>query len=337
MQNLLILNDEVFMYLIHPPIPTELFRIGNFAIRWYSLMYIFGFLFFYWWTKHECKKNRISFAKDNKLSTNSEFLSDFLFYIMLGVLLGGRLGYVFFYNFEYYFSENPMSIFKVWEGGMSFHGAFIGSYIGAFVALKIRHSILKPFSLLELSDIVLVSVPMGLAFGRFGNFINGELYGRPTTIPWGMVFPRRPELGHLGATVLPLEKAQAFIDATQLQLIPNITEYTINNATYIQVPRHPSQLYHILLEGLLTLTVQMILYYKIPQSRYKGFLTATFLILYGISRIITEFFREPDIQIGFIAGNWLTAGMILTFPMIVTGIILLIYALKNKKPNIIRN
>ncbi|MGL5955201.1 MAG: prolipoprotein diacylglyceryl transferase [Brevinema sp.] len=322
--------------LIHPPIPIEIISIGPLSIRWYSIMYIFGFLFFFWWTKREILSDRIVIAKNLKSDDSVEILSDLLFYMMMGLIIGGRLGYVFLYNPQYYFLEDPLAILRPWEGGMSFHGAFVGTYIAAILGIyKLRNRI-ATFNVLDLSDIVLISVPFGLACGRFGNFINGELYGRPTAVPWGMLFPRRPEFGHSGAKLLPIEQVQTIIDTANLQLEQNVTEFIINGQSYIQIPRHPSQLYHVFLEGLLTLAIQMIFYYKVPVAKYRGFLTGSFLISYGCSRVFTEFFREPDFHIGFLWGEWLTAGMLYSIPMILIGIVLVVCSIRRKEINRIR-
>ncbi|MGL4367951.1 MAG: prolipoprotein diacylglyceryl transferase [Brevinemataceae bacterium] len=320
------------MYLIHPAISVEIFRLGPLAIRWYSVMYLLGFLFFYWWTKREITENRIIFSKNGSNEISMNILSDVFFYAVLGILVGGRLGYVLFYNLEY-FIKNPINILKTWEGGMSFHGAFICSFVFATSSLYFRKQQVRSYNPFDLSDIVLTSVPMGLALGRLGNFINGELYGRPAAVPWRMLFPYRPELGHMGAKLLPLQKVQGIIDQTKMTLEPNVTQFVINGQTLVQIPRHPSQLYHFLLEGIFALILQMFFYYKLPASKYRGFLTATFLILYGSARIFTEFFREPDEHIGFIFGDWLTLGIIYSLPMLICGIVLLSVSLYHKTPN----
>ncbi len=322
--------------LTHPAIPIEIFSIGALSVRWYSIMYIFGFMFFFWWTKREILNDRLLFAKNKNTAESIEILSDLLFYMMLGLIIGGRLGYVFLYNPSYYLFEDPLAILRPWEGGMSFHGAFVGTYGGAIFGIKKLQNRMIKFSLLELSDVVLTSVPFGLACGRLGNFINGELYGRPTAMPWGMVFPRRHDIGHTGGRLLPIEQVQDIIDKANITLEPNITEFILNGQSYIQIPRHPSQLYHFLLEGVLTLVVQMYCYYRVPASKNKGFLTGTFLISYGCSRIFTEFFREPDSHIGYVFGEWLTMGMIYSLPMVIVGVILLKYSFDKKISNAIR-
>lgn len=322
--------------LIHPEIPVEIFSIGPISIRWYSLMYILGFVFFFWWTKREIVKGRLIFAKNNNIGDSITLLSDELFYMMLGVIIGGRLGYAIFYNPQYYFIEDPLAILRPWEGGMSFHGAFIGTYIFARIGMRVYRDKIKPFTLLGLSDIVLVTVPMGLALGRLGNFINGELYGRPTAQPWGMLFPRRQELGHYGAELLPIAEVQSIIDKASITLETNVTEFIMGGQSFIQIPRHPSQLYHMFLEGFLTLIIQLFCYYKIPLSKKRGFLTGTFLISYGCTRSFTEFFRQPDSHMGFLFGDWVTAGMLYSFPMILAGIIILVYSIRRKQDNILR-
>ena len=322
--------------LIHPAISVELFSIGPVSIRWYSLMYIAGFVFYFWWTKREISKERLFISKSNKLTDSVELLSDQLFYIMLGLILGGRLGYVLLYNPKYYFIEDPLAILRPWEGGMSFHGAFIGMYLGGMLGMYLFRNRRRAFTLLDLSDVTTVAGPFGLACGRFGNFINGELYGRPTDVPWGMLFPRRPELGHTGGELLPIEQVQSIIDSAKITLETNVTEFIMGGQTFVQIPRHPSQLYHMFLEGFLTLAIQMFLYYKVPAAKYRGFLTGSFLICYSSSRIFTEFFREPDSHIGFLFGDWLTAGMLYSTPMFFVGVGIMSYSLVKKQNNVIR-
>ncbi|MGL5253889.1 MAG: prolipoprotein diacylglyceryl transferase [Brevinema sp.] len=324
------------MYLTHPAINTVLVSLGPLAIRWYSLMYIFGFLFFFWWTTKEIRAKRIDFSAKPSPQNSEVLLNDFLFYGMLGVLIGGRLGYIFLYNFSYYL-ENPVAILKIWEGGMSFHGAFIGTYIGCWICIINRRSVMKKgFSLLDFSDITLVSVPLGLAFGRLGNFINGELYGRAASVPWAMYFPRRLDLGHIGASMIPQTEVQPIIDALKFRLVDGVNAITRDGITYVNVPRHPSQLYQLFLEGILTFIIQQTLYYKCPSSHNRGFLTGSFLVSYGFSRLIVEFFRMPDAQIGYLYGGWLTIGMIYTLPMVFLGVYFMIVALKTKTVNLLR-
>jgi phosphatidylglycerol:prolipoprotein diacylglycerol transferase len=200
-------------------------------------------------------------------------LDDFLVYIAVGVVLGGRLGYVLFYNLSYYV-EHPLEALRVWEGGMSFHGGLLGTILAMWIMARRRGIDVR-----ELFDLAAAVVPIGLFFGRIANFVNGELWGRVTDVPWAMVFPNAgPD------------------------------------------PRHPSQLYQAGLEGIVLFIVMMMLVRKGGLKR-PGLAGGVFLIGYGIARIIGEFFRQPDVQIGFLAGG-LTMGMILSLPMIAVGIAL---------------
>jgi phosphatidylglycerol:prolipoprotein diacylglycerol transferase len=238
--------------------------IGPVQIRWYGLMYVLGFMASYQLVRYQIKTTH-----DTKLATHFENLN---FTLMLSLILGGRLGYVLFYNLSYYL-EHPAEILATWLGGMSFHGALIGVVLGGFWFCKTRK-----LEFWKTADIYVVTIPIGLGLGRIGNFINGELFGRETNVPWGMVFP---EGG------------------------PN--------------PRHPSQLYECLLEGVLLF---LILWKLKNRPHPTGFMLGFFLIGYGIFRIIAELFREPDPQIGFI--GVLTMGQLLSIGMIVAGILVLL-------------
>ncbi len=203
-----------------------------------------------------------------KMGIGSEDLYDMLFFVLLGVVLGGRLGYVLFYNLPYYLS-NPLQIFAVWEGGMSFHGGLIGVALCGWLFCR-----LKKIKLIDLADLLAVGVPIGLGLGRLGNFINAELYGRITDVPWCMEFPN------------------------------------------VAGCRHPSQLYEFFLEGV----VLFIIMQQLSRKEVKrGTLFFTFLILYGIFRSFVEFFREPDLQIGFLPFGF-TMGQVLSIPLILIGV-----------------
>ena len=243
-------------------------QIFYFEIRWYSLAYIMGILIGWFLSKK-------IFITDTEIK---EKFDDYLTFLILGVIIGGRLGYVFFYNFDYY-SNNLIDILKIWQGGMSFHGGMVGIIIvSIWFAKKNNHETFKYL------DVVAVVAPVGIFFGRIANFINSELYGTETTVPW----------------------AVKFIQVDNLY-------------------RHPSQLYEALLEGLILFLILMIIYFK---KDYKiGTCSYTFLIFYGIFRIISEFFREPDIQLGYLFGT-LTMGMLLSVIMILFGVIL--YGKKNE-------
>ena len=250
-----------------------LFNFGFLVIRWYSLAYIFGILIGWWLGKRIILKRfqNVNFNFDIK-----EF-DNLITYIIISMLLGGRIGYILFYNFEYYLS-NPLNVLKIWEGGMSFHGALIGIILGTY-----WFSIKKNIPTFFLLDIIAFVAPIGIFFGRIANFINGELVGKTTDVFWGVIFPK--------------------ID---------------NNI------RHPSQLYEAFLEGIVLFFIMNLILFK---KNYKtGTCSYMFLIIYGIFRIFSEFFREPDSQIGFIFGS-LSMGMLLSLFMIFAGSIL--YLKKN--------
>ena len=255
-----------------------LFDFGFIAIRWYSLAYIFGIIIGWWQGKRIIKH----ILRNINLRFDVREFDDLISYIIISLIIGGRLGYIFFYNYEYYVSH-PLDIFKIWEGGMSFHGAMIGIIIGTYLFSKKRN--VKTFFLL---DIIACVSPIGIFFGRIANFINGELIGKITDVSWAIIFPN-----------------------------------------FDMLPRHPSQIYEALLEGLLLFLILNILIfnrkYKIGSSSYL------FLIFYGIFRIISEFFREPDIQVGYLL-NFFSMGTILSFLMILAGLVLM-NKLRNKDEN----
>lgn len=256
--------------LTYPQIDSVIFSVGPLQVRWYGLMYVLGFIASIILVKHQIKKFGFK-----ELETHFENLN---LVLIISLVLGGRLGYVLFYNLPYYLSH-PGEIMATWRGGMSFHGALLGLIIGGVVFCRI-----KKLNFWRTADFYAVTIPIGLGLGRLGNFINGELYGRVTDVPWGMVFPGGGPL-----------------------------------------PRHPSQLYESFLEGLVLFLILWTLKekQKPPSSWPSGSMIALFLIFYGIFRIMVEFFREPDAQLGFIFLH-VTMGQLLSGLMIVAGIILLL-------------
>lgn len=251
----------------YPSINPEIVRIGPFAIRWYGVMYLLGFGSSYALVRHQIKKKGLPLTR--------EFLDSFYTFLILGLIIGARLGYVIFYNLSFYI-HHPVDVFALWEGGMSFHGGLIGSTLAGIWCCKRYNADPR-----QVADLVTVTAPIGLGLGRLGNFINGELYGRTTAAPWGMVFP--------GAGPLP---------------------------------RHPSQLYEFLLEGVVLFT----LLWSLRDRAWKpAVLTALFMILYGVFRFLAEFFREPDPQLGFIAGPF-TMGQALSALMALVGAVLFLRA-----------
>jgi phosphatidylglycerol:prolipoprotein diacylglycerol transferase len=263
----------MILQIPYPNIDPVFLRIGPVQLRWYGLMYMLSFIIGYFVLKR--------YAKMRKLGLSTDDLYDLLFYLILGVMIGGRLGYVIFYDFGSYLRE-PLSIFAIWQGGMSFHGGFIGVFLAAWWVCRKRQ-----WNFWEIADLVCVAVPIGLGLGRIGNFINGELFGRPTSLPWGMVFP---EGGG--------------------------------------IPRHPSQLYEALLEGLVLFLILRWLYRK---NLYPGTVFWSFVGFYGLFRFLVEFVREPDAHIGLDLGPF-TRGQLLTFPMLVVGFAMAITYARRRLP-----
>jgi len=253
-----------------------LFNFFFFEIRWYSLAYIFGILIG-WWI---AKKIIIFKIKNKIIFFEIKLFDDLISYIIISIILGGRVGYIIFYNFSYYLN-NPVDIFKIWEGGMSFHGALIGIIIGTyFFSNKIK---INSFFFL---DIIASVAPIGIFFGRIANFINSELYGQPSDFFWSVIFPK--------------------IDMT---------------------PRHPSQLYEAILEGIILFSILLPVVLK--KNIRVGVCSGLFMILYGVFRILTEQFREPDVQVGYIF-NLFSMGSILSFMMILAGLFIFIKVKNNE-------
>ena len=271
--------------IIHPQFDPVLISIGPLAIRWYALSYIVGFILF-------TILGRRRIAQGNSVFTK-EMLDDFLTWGILGVILGGRIGYVLFYKFSDYLA-NPLDIFKVWEGGMSFHGGFLGVVVAMWLFGR-KHNI----SILKLMDTVAPLVPLGLASGRIGNFINGELWGRVTELNafWAMGFPQA-----------------RYEDAEAAAHNPLWAEWL---QQYGMLPRHPSQLYQFALEGICLFVIVWIFSKK---SRPDGQTAALFLGGYGLFRFIAEFARQPDDYLGLLTLG-LSMGQWLSVPMIVLGAI----------------
>lgn len=253
------------------------FTVGPFAIRWYGIAYILGFL---------CASVVIvRTARRWDVRVDIDALLTIMLCAVVGVILGGRLGYVLFYGNGYYLLH-PAEILAFNHGGMSFHGGLIGALIAGIAAAKFTRI---PY--FTLADLGCIAAPIGLFFGRLANFVNGELWGAPTDAPWGVVFG-----GAAGS-----------------------------------IPRHPSQLYEAFLEGIVLFAVLYALSRRVP-PRPRGTFLGTFLILYGSFRFLIEFVREPDVQLGYLWGGWLTMGQVLSVPLVLIGVGILVYAVKVKKP-----
>ena len=250
--------------------------LGFIVIRWYSLAYILGILIGWWYGK----KIIFNKIKNNNINCKLEDFDDLITYLVISIIIGGRAGYVFFYNPGFYL-ENPIDILKIWEGGMSFHGALIGIIIGTYL-----FSTKRKINTLFFLDIIACVAPIGIFLGRIANFINGELIGKVSSVPWSVIFPK------------------------------------IDN-----MPRHPSQLYEAFLEGIILFIIINILILR--KNYKKGLCSSVFLISYGVLRIISEFFREPDIQLGYFF-NFLSMGSLLSFFMIIIGFLFIYYSKKNE-------
>ncbi len=235
--------------------------LGGIGIRWYSLAYVVGILYGWWRGRRLCERVGLS----------RQEVDDFVLWGFLGVILGGRVGYVLFYNARYFW-EHPLDILKIYEGGMSFHGGLLGVGVAVLV-----YGYVHKISIRALSDTLCVVVPVGLGLGRVANFVNVELWGRITEVPWGVVF--------------------------------------VSIDSHV---RHPSQLYEAFLEGLVLLVLMEVLIRVRLVLSYRGLTSGIFFIGYGVMRIVCEFFREPDVQIGLLF-DWISMGQVLSVPLLLLG------------------
>jgi phosphatidylglycerol:prolipoprotein diacylglycerol transferase len=267
------------LYVI--PFPTfdpVLISIGPIAIRWYALAYIVGIILGWLYARAVIRAEQ-PWGGPAPLTVAD--YDDFVLWVTLGIILGGRAGYVLFYN-PSYFAAHPLEVFELWKGGMSFHGGFLGC------VLAVGPVLVRPrYLLLSLADLTCAAGTIGIFLGRIANFINGELWGRPTDVPWAMVFPSGGPL-----------------------------------------PRHPSQLYEALLEGL-ALFVVLALLIRAGALKRPGLVTGAFALGYGVARSFCELFREPDAQLGFLWGG-LTMGMLLSLPLMLAGIAFMAWAMRHE-------
>ena len=271
--------------LPYPDIDPVAIALGPIKIHWYGLTYIAGLAFAWWLARRRSQRPQSPLKPDQ--------VDDLIFYAAIGVVLGGRFGYVFFYGFERLLSD-PMWLFRVWEGGMAFHGGLIGVAVAGYIFCKMGR--IPP---LQVADAMAMLVAVGLGLGRLANFINAELWGRETTLPWGVIFPG--------------EDAQTCVQAAAGLCA-----------------RHPSQLYEALGEGLILGALLLYLLFRTGALRRSGLLTGIFLIGYGLTRFMVEWVRQPDAQfqtmdnpIGYavqLSPTGLTMGQILTLPMLMAGL-----------------
>jgi phosphatidylglycerol:prolipoprotein diacylglycerol transferase len=274
--------------MLFPDFDPVALALEPIAIHWYGLMYLLAFASFWWLGRRRARQGAfISIAQ----------MDDLVFYGALGVVVGGRLGYVFFYNFSAWLAD-PLMLFKLWEGGMSFHGGFLGVALALLWFARRQGLAFWP-----LADFVAPLVPLGLFAGRMGNFINGELWGGPTSAAWGM------QVACAGRYDLCVNK---------LGLAPGVA-YT--------PALHPSQLYEAFLEGLLLFAL-LWLYSRKPRA--VPTISGLFLVGYGSARFFVEFFRMPDSHLGYLAFDWFTMGQLLSLPMILLGLGLILWAQSRK-------
>jgi phosphatidylglycerol---prolipoprotein diacylglyceryl transferase len=243
-----------FLVIPFPAFQPVLISVGPFAIRWYALAYIFGIVLGWIYARSLLKNERLW---NGPAPISLAQLDDFILWVTVGIILGGRTGYVLFYNFAF-FVQHPAEIFELWKGGMSFHGGFMGCVVAVILFARANN-----VSILSLGDLTTAVAPIGLFLGRLANFINSELWGRPTdpSLPWAMIFPNGGPL-----------------------------------------PRHPSQLYEAGLEGILLFTILAVMI-RLDALKRPGLILGSFIAIYGLARIIGEHFREPDPQLGFLWGG----------------------------------
>ncbi len=273
-----VLDSSKFIAFTDLHLSPVLFSIGPFDLRWYSLAYLVGIIVGYWYLLKLLKQPGAPLARRHA--------DDLVFFVALGIILGGRLGYVLFYNLANYL-EHPLDIVKMWDGGMSFHGGVVGTSLGIFY-----FAFRQKLSWLRVHDYIACCVPFGLFFGRLANFVNQELWGAQTTVPWAI----------------------RFVEYTPFGMV-------------LGPPRHPSQLYEALLEGVLLAAILGWMFWRTDARYQPGKLVGAFIFFYGIFRFAIEFVREPDSQlIAFAQATGLHMGQWLSLPMILGGLYLMLTA-----------
>jgi phosphatidylglycerol---prolipoprotein diacylglyceryl transferase len=260
--------------LAFPPISPTIIEFGPLALRWYGLAYVTGLIFGWWYIRRMVTAERLwgGLGRPDEAS-----IDDLLVWMTFGVVLGGRVGYILFYNFNDYL-QHPLEILKIWHGGMSVHGGFIGTAVAQYLFARRRG-----LNVLTVFDLTAAAVPVGLFLGRCANFVNGELFGRVTDVPWAFVFPNSDGL-----------------------------------------PRHPSQLYEAGIEGLLMMAILTPLVWKGRTLRRPGLTVGVFGLVYALGRTLIETVRQPDVQVGFLAGGFLTMGMALSALTALAALVLLV-------------
>ncbi len=260
----------IFAAITFPPVNPVAIPLGPFSIHWYALAYVGGLLFATWYLKQLVTFPKLWGAYRPTLT--SQQVDDLFLWFLVGVIGGGRLGYVLFYKPAFYFA-NPAEILKTWDGGMSFHGGFLGVVIACWL-----YGRKNGIGLDRLLDLGAAVTPVGLGLGRIANFVNAELWGRQSDMPWAVFFPGQ------------------------------------------SIARHPSQLYEALLEGLVLFVVLRIATHRFHVLQHPGRAAGIFALGYSLSRIFIEFFREPDANLGYLAGGFVTMGMVLSLPLVAIGL-----------------
>ncbi len=283
------------MPYLHQIDPIAL-RLGPLSIHWYGLMYLMAFGVAYWLGLRRVRAGRLGISE--------AAYADLMFYGMMGVIVGGRLGYMLVYGWQEWIHD-PLALLRVWEGGMSFHGGLLGVVIGVWWWSR-RNGI----ATWDTIDFIAPLVPQGLGFGRLGNFIGGELWGKTTDVPWAVIFPNGLPAAYAG---LAPERLQALYQAGELNAYA----------------RHPSQLYEMLLEGVV-MFVLLWWYSARPRRRYA--VSGWFAVLYGSFRFLVEFVRVPDAHLGYLAFDWLTMGQLLSLPLVAVGLVLLAMSTRQPRP-----
>ncbi|HTV94447.1 MAG TPA: prolipoprotein diacylglyceryl transferase [Steroidobacteraceae bacterium] len=263
--------------LTYPHINPVAVSIGPLKIHWYGIMYLIGFVAAWLLARYRARRPGSTWTALD--------IDDLIFYCAVGVILGGRIGWCIFYGHDV-IAQSWLNVFRIWDGGMSFHGGMLGVMVATLLFARLKR---KSFA--DVLDFVVPLPGIGLMAGRIGNFINGELWGKPTHLPWGFAVPN-----------------------------PDGT-FTV---------RHPSQLYEATLEGLVLF---LILWWFTIKPRPRLAPTGLFLVVYGCARFAVEWVRLPDADIGYLAGDWLTMGMLLTMPMILAGVIVMVYAYRRDQPS----
>ena len=273
--------SPVYLHQLDPIALT----LGPLKIHWYGLMYLLAFVSAWWLGRSRIRQGRLPGVDENAFG-------DLMFYGMLGVVLGGRIGYILFYDLKTYLAD-PLQMLKVWQGGMSFHGGLIGVLIAVFWWSRKHRQ-----HFFDVADFVAPLIPLGLGFGRLGNWINGELWGKPTDGTWGVIFPAS----------LPAELQRLPADSLRAMAESGVLD---------QYARHPSQLYQMAWEGIVMFAV---LWWYSSKPRPRFAVSGMFALLYGTFRFLVEFVRLPDAQLGYLAFGWLTMGQVLSLPLIALGL-----------------